>query len=60
MDQRKFRRAIADFARVGDVLPDSRAAEERARWCLAHEGDVEDKPAAVDGAAVPDPPAGKR
>ncbi len=42
MDQRKFRRAAADFARAAGGVPDARTAEARAKWCLEHEGDAED------------------
>jgi hypothetical protein len=45
MDQRKFRRAAADFARAVPGVSDARAAEQRAKWCVEHEGDIEEKSA---------------
>jgi len=42
MEQRKFRRAIADFTKAARVIPDAVVASDRARWCGDQQGDAED------------------
>ncbi len=42
MEQRKFRRAVADFTKAARVIPDAVVASDRARWCGDQQGDAED------------------
>ena len=43
MEQRRFRRASADFVAAAAAVPDARGALERSKYAAEQQGDADDK-----------------